>query len=660
MIVLNNQLQSHLQDSNDEYNEEIEHREESSYPYQELNGNDNSTNGHPHSNQEIPCSNGVTGGQSIRLDIAGSISPSLSVHVSCSTIVHLILAGTIGYYIGCMNMHMGNTHKVIASSWRSSFPFTAATILIFLAIFLHDSFQYYQKYHRNDNDHEHNDDDHDHDHDHISNCRHRVQKALGSIHAPSISMIQTQSFQCTTTSHEQHQQLNNEMLLRFTLLAEHYAELSNKMNHAMEIIRMVSSIRLGLGPVSPAVERVEDSIHGREREKGSIFAGGGSSSLSAKKMRLILFQALKEQNASLCSIMKNAMRSHSNDDNDDDDDMNIFNTMDETQVCTLSLLKSCKRYNDELLSKLLSTAFDTFAFLPTNEKMSKELKERIESSITMAKEQYTYLESCFAFDLDERTGILNSIGGKHIAELQKHIHASHVMLWAFMQSLDEKDDASCAVVGLETKSLWNDLTYSLQNVAHVHQSLGQSLFPDDEMSSCEGNSDDGVDADIATPNTEPMQYDHEGKAIIVVRTDTEDPRLKNKTLVFTGKGSKMPHPKRTSSSSAPKRGLDMMPASFHESAGRLILLKELQARLNTIEFPEELETSTLTDDVQDDPIINGGTRNHAKSDRSTNFFMGVSGNLLLELKDAMAERSDDHVIGCSDAEVDDDCVDDSS
>ena len=97
-----------------------------------------------------------------------------------------------------------------------------------------------------------------------------------------------------------------------------------------------------------------------------------------------------------------------------------------------------------------------------------------------------------------------------------------------------------------------------------------------------------------------------------------------------------------------QRPTKAIPTLFHESSGRLILLKELQSRLNSIAFPEEMEVDSLSHDPDNEDCAPGAIAVVKKGEKTTNFFMGVTGDLLSELKGAMIScesEGDMHIIG---------------
>lgn len=203
----------------------------------------------------------------------------------------------------------------------------------------------------------------------------------------------------------------------------------------------------------------------------------------------------------------------------------------------------------------------------------------------------------------------------------------------------------------ETKGLWDSLACSLQNALEVHQCLEANFLPDVGSSfdneTCDNGGSDGNNGNNQVE--EAREYDDEGKPIASTQIQAmQDPRRSNKTLIFRGKGSKLPRrtKQETMRSQRPTKAI---PVLFHESSGRLILLKELQSRLNSIAFPEEIEVDSLSHDPDNDD--DGAPEAIAvvkKGEKTTNFFMGVTGDLLSELKGAMIScetEAEMHIIG---------------
>ena len=550
--------------------------------------------------------------------------------------------------------------------------------------------------------------------------RERILKALGSIRAPPL----------VRDRDPKSIHINVQVLQQITALAECHAALMGDMEHALEKIRTVSSIRLGLGPFSPVVDRVEHSSHGSKGVTGHGHGRGrgrgrGRASLGGQRMRRILFQSMKEQNESLWAVM-GAMSevgdgSGDNDDDDDNDEggrndwtdgllqnagiASMGDTPASSFVLTVHLLNRCLYSNGIVLSKLLTASFSATGSLDNDEGEGEDddedddeaggdqdcdcdaMMKIIEASINSAHEQRAYLGSCFCLDLDEQIGAQVStaqeMDNRHqsslapVIELQNHVDAAGVVLLAFVKSLqtivtvertegatssadaDTDADASKTGEGAEheieniseedPKALWNDFLNTLRNASQMCQSLQESLFRDDTSSDEEeSDNDTSPDEEAHNCNQDPTEYDDEGTPMTAVQKRARDPDRKsvNKTLVFSGNGSK---PKLTRlhkrvKSSTPSARASILccdnSSSFQDLASRSFLLKELQLRLGAIELPEELETTSEPNGERGGGRRDRIARSGNKAHRPAKLFGGITGNVLMELKDALATKTE--------------------
>jgi hypothetical protein len=591
-------------------------------------------------------------------------------------------------------------------------------------------------------------------------CRKRIQMALGSILAPSLSAptarVLHKRFPLDDDNDDddddddndkaqKYRSSWNQHLMKWTQFAESHAGLMQDMEHAASLIRTVSSVRMGLGPLSPAVERVEEQSQSQSQSQSkhssasNIVSTSASTStsmrsnrirmgiLGAARMRNILYQSMTQQNEALRNIMtgifihghgtNNDDASHSDSDHDEHVSIHIFynlqnneelysqssSSQPNTRTLTLRLLKACMKCNGQLLSKLLSAVLDPKIFhhhhhhhdcMNDNDDVDDDYSnDFVGVSIQEANEQRAYLRSCFHLEPNEaiaaninstntntntntNPGVQEKFVSTCITETQKHFHASYALLVAFVKSSSSESNSVDVDGEDETEALWNEFSNSLQTVSHLCLSLKGSLFP---------NGDDENDNEIDTtrydaapsdmyPNSkaqDPMEYDDEGMPKVMLRRGVEEhgeegpPSRTNKTIIFSGKGSKLPlsrqrkKDKSSTASSAAQNKCRPRPldgTSIEEQPtlmDRSILIQELQSRLGKIELPEEFETSILNaaatgaegdgghGPASDHAAINNTcrpNRDTRKSARSTNFFTGVTGNVLMELKGAMAAK----------------------
>ena len=671
MIVLNRQLQSHIDDvcaeTDDKYegNHLKEHREKGidhelvdEDPMSETDESsafvsDGSTSRPTGDNKQAPNS-----GRSLSFI-------SEHMHQPCFGIVHLILACLLGFGIGIMSMSSNLPQIVLPSTALERlerFPLTSAAICILFCISLcemnldwkrgsHDCMEENKNSYYPDKIVENS------QVEKVADFRRRIQVALGSVHAPSLSTnIELDGKEISVSGHEcssedvQNQLEKEEILSKLTVFAEQHAALLNEIDYTTKLVRTVSGLRLGIGPLSPVVERVENSIFGCLRTKKN--AATKNQSISAQRIRKISFLSMKKQNDCLRQVMDFIEERYSTESHDD---MDLFETIGEEEVCTLTILKTCNRENGALLSKILSAFFNSIHLFVAEG--HETLLRCLEMSITVAREEAIYFRSCFDIDRDSHSDGANAVNNTkvtYMTELKNHFHASHAMLLSFMRTLAlrSKTDGSCVVPcsneeDTELELLLKDLSLSLQNTWFACSGLQTTFFPKDTDPNKE-TVDEPANLGVNAPSGSVTEYDDEGEVKVAVNGGMRKP---TKTLVFSGRGSKLPQVRKSDSSSN-RVALDDIPSSFQISTGRMVLLRELQQRLKNIELPQELETTAATDDNDD----NNGTnyvpdlhRRNEKCEKSMKFFTGVTGNMLLELKTAMAANgSEDHLICSSD------------
>lgn len=533
--------------------------------------------------------------------------------------------------------------------------------------------------------------------------RQRIQRALGSIHAP-----------CMPTPYRTHKarklvadiNIWNEYLTQWTAFTECQAGLMKDMELATSILRSVSSVRMGLGPLSPAVERVETqsasvsiSTPPPSNVFGSIMANSTHQrTLGGARMRRILFESMQRQRNTLCNILdkmlshiaKNTRQSSKHTScgaqihdiiqfHLQQDELFLRNSQLLPPALTLHLLKTCLNSNKELLSSLLAMSLDSEVF---NQIISNDGSgsssgdwnpiDLLRQSLREAAEEKVYLQSSFSLnDFHESNhatnGKMNDYETNRVpncmVEIQKHFEASYAILVTFVQSWPSKF-TSDAVEGSseETRALFQDLCCSLQKVFHLCRSSKASLFPMINNDENEDGADEtdlpGVEIDSNIKKSDIVEYDDDGRPDLATHLGlNEDDRIrKNKTIVFSGKGSKLPFGlSRNNNDKFKPRIYPREPILIDRS----VLIQELQSRLVKIDLPEECEMDVSHNFALGIEQEHSGFseshnkfgRNHqVTSDvkRSKPFSTGLSGTILMELKGAIAEKAQDDDIISSD------------
>ncbi|GFH60640.1 predicted protein [Chaetoceros tenuissimus] len=437
--------------------------------------------------------------------------------------------------------------------------------------------------------------------DHITEYRNIIIESLGSIQAPSLS-------------HEKHLNSNSIRVAKlFVKLTNAHVLLFEEIENSIGVMKTITSVRYGLGPNSASFARIENKY---AKCNSTLFF----NKMSKCNGRRIILQHIREHHDSLQKI-RSCINSSL--------DIPISDVFREAPI-TISSLNFLANKNKELLSSLISNG------LSDDNIDIDALEASISSSILFANEAKLYLSTYFNLDALQTISI-NSTKVScvyQVMDIQNQLHVSQYILWAITKELQSQD---MKTFPNEALSLWKDFKSCFQHIYQVYTFLDDNLFATNE----ENNNTEATVSE-ATMKTHPDvgDFQDEGKSLNQASFKaTEDPKYINKTLVFSGQGTKH----RKQQQSVPMTNL---PALYQETTGRMMLIQELTTRLKTVEIPDEVEKHT---DTEKNLVPSDFTRTINQtatktSETSTNFFMGVSGNMLKELKDKMVEQEED-VIG---------------
>ena len=243
----------------------------------------------------------------------------------------------------------------------------------------------------------------------MSEWRHRIIAALGSIHAPPPTI----TLHTDKPHHQPNQIISTQLRWKFLTLLENHVGACIAIDEALQIMRMVSSIQLGLGPLSPSLERVERSKNIKRARGGALAASGSSRVMHG--MRQVLMQSLKKQHGDLQMIMEELtnhdLRSEGGGDglgsDGDRDHDHYYEEMDAISgemgaaFYTIAMLKSCAVENKDMLSKVLSLvmvgvgAGVGVGHNNGNSEHSQCSVEYLDSSCRLAEELEIYIRSYF-------------------------------------------------------------------------------------------------------------------------------------------------------------------------------------------------------------------------------------------------------------------------
>lgn len=434
----------------------------------------------------------------------------------------------------------------------------------------------------------------------IAKYRNIIIESLGSIQAPSLS-------------HEIHFNSKSIRVARlFAKLANAHVLLFEETENSIGVMKTITSVRYGLGPNSTSFARIENKY---AKCNSTLF-----NKISKYNGRQIILQHIREHHDSLQKIRSCI---HSSKDTP------ILDDFREAPI-TISSLNFLGNKNKVLLSSLISNG------LSDDNIDIDALEASISSSILFANEAKLYLSTYFNLDALQTISVNSAKVScvPHVMDLQNQLHVSQYILWAITKELQSQD---MKTFPNEALSLWKDFKSCFQHIHQVYTFLDDNLFAANE----ENNNTEATVSE-ATMKTHPDvgDFQDEGKSLNQASFKaTEDPKYINKTLVFSGQGTK--HRKQQQSAL-----MINLPALYQETTGRMMLMQELTTRLKTVEIPDEVEKHT---DTEKNFLPSTSTRTinqtvNKASETSINFFMGVSGNMLEELKDKMVEQEED-VIG---------------
>uniref|UniRef100_A0A7S4RIH7 Uncharacterized protein n=1 Tax=Ditylum brightwellii TaxID=49249 RepID=A0A7S4RIH7_9STRA len=288
---------------------------------------------------------------------------------------------------------------------------------------------------------------------------------------------------------------------------------------------------------------------------------------------------------------------------------------------------------------------------------------------------------------DGNTLLSSSYVTKSIHYIQTRIDAAHVSLDICNQRrqqqqspslLQETKNVKTVEKQEETEEWWSILGTMLQEAISMYCDCNDYILSV-KSSSLEQKKEDtstqpSLDTNQLLPKKEKVQYEY--KQTNNIQEEEEEVLWKNKTLIFSGKGIISKTQKLQPKTKSSLNGNAVSPPSpFLHPTNKLSLLRELQNRIDKMEFAEEWDAVVLEEEEEEDnrksgtkkdndATLSNGKESHdavqlpstttrmsprlmeeneepsndrvsSSSKRSTPFFLGATGDLLSELKGAM-------------------------
>ena len=411
---------------------------------------------------------------------------------------------------------------------------------------------------------------------------------------------------------------------------------------SIHMIRIATSIQLGLGPSSLSIDRVEKcSIHKRKTKP------------NVKRVRETTFSVLSKEMKSLRLIWEKASLCVSDDYEVAEliASMNFSNTDDElieeslksSHLLSTSFLKQLRKTAGDLLSETIMMCLFVSTKMPVSD--NNEVIDGIKLSTALIEELEIYVQSFLLsgkvhHDSDETDSEMQKL----MSRISTHLDIIQSAAWTCHQSLfDHKDNKWDLSTNTEMKFLWKYLGNEIENLVDWYQSINSMQFQSAHEESLEDDIDECIHEIERT--ADKIEYDDEGLQCLE-RNQSQDSSVKNKILVFSGKGvkstRKSTHKEKTFN--CENKVLSNLPLPFFgERSDRNMLLKELQNRLEMLEKVEEwdaVENRSCTEDEEKESAALLLKRKANLNNKSPISFLGVQGCLLSELQDAISKNSD--------------------
>lgn len=356
----------------------------------------------------------------------------------------------------------------------------------------------------------------------------------------------------------------------------------------LERFQSATSMKLGLGIWSPAVNRMELN---RRQQHNDLWGGNGKRIVAR-----ILLSCL-------------AALQHHDEENDNDDHCDVSGCGGDVVVVTLSWLQSTRHQLVEALSDYLGT-LDTTAI------------QKLTVCRATIEQLHTYL--CAAMDA-------SFSGGTHeqqrrpdtkalpqsspLDPVAQHLHAAEIALWAYAQEtttitpLDENDcnvgvestttTATDTAAADAAKQEWVERFYTLLKVAQsLHDETCNSMDAaaaarqqqkEAEMSSLSKSSE-------ISSNTSSLSFEDNGISHSnMMEHDRRPPPLPNDaTLVFSGRGcvERKRQLKPVASSLTSSGVVSAHVAAANTAMTQAMLIQELRTRLAAMEKRNEIDVTT--------------------------------------------------------------------
>ena len=502
-------------------------------------------------------------------------------------------------------------------------------------------------------------------------ARMKVSKSLGSIGAPPLPSLNernsNEKYMVDSAKEGQEIMIKESTNINDTESYQTYlesivdltvsnTELLHTIQTNIHMLTVGTGIRLGTG--STSARRAERAWLGKKLRHQGMQEGTMTQSYKPKltlhRCRQILHQTIVDQTTFLQKVAS-LHRVHFDNDTFVND---LKHTLESDCVLTLSRLSKWAESVGEYLSALLSAflSLSCWKRIQSEAHSIDHVITSITNSAQMAMERKAFMQS--AFTMPSSSTVRNSENSslkfandvnispkiRNIIDMLKsNLEGANISAWAFEVSRSTPNESE-----LEKRN-WLALLKDQIERSHDIVAELESYLPhtdDDKVESATQESlcPKMIGGRSSTDAISTLVSDGvvSGEVVAPSKNEAIQSLPMDKTLIFSGNGSKPNHTsKHKSAKSSKKRSNAPHPPYF---CNQTILLQDLQSRLKAMGLADEYEVATAVDssDGELKTVENG--RSLSQQGQNPPLFLGVSGTALAELSSAMKHKGGEQII----------------
>lgn len=435
----------------------------------------------------------------------------------------------------------------------------------------------------------------------VQRLRNKIIAALGSIHAPFVLL----DYSMVMMMREDHE-MNSIPIEPCWRLVHAFVPLVAQIDSSLQFLHVATGIQLGIGPTSLSVSRIEE-LHMMNRPKHS----------ATTRLKENLFQIMIQMMQSLDdmqTLLQQTTARHPPETTIIHENSAVPNLLELYQyatkeklpsfVVTLSLLKSCKVQLVSSLSRCAALLFESNAITCSQ---SSLLNKKVQLSIQIANDGTEYLkQALFPFSTHNKNDNNRIVDNNKdiMCRLLVKLDAARTSLWCIQENASLETEAKTDEENSMYRTFLNDdvawwtqccncLEESLRLSRNLLEKSLSAAQPDIQVVTQDNPArrpNENVDI-AAKPKTE--LFVDTGGPIQQPELDALSPEghrsssiVKNEctTVIYSGKGKCCSNNPISVGSPRKRSGGSLDAVSFPPD----VFMDELQIRLGTMEFPEEL------------------------------------------------------------------------